>query len=246
MAPDNTIKAANNIDIYEHKIYSLFDEYKETLSDNEKDCDIMIRNVRYFKGALKHIYLNLFKPASCYDSTYNRYVTSILDYDDYNTLDYLWSIYTSLCYKYGIKPTVMNYSLMTGIEAETITNWSARLSDSFVGDMFQGNQDNKSRYSKDTQVIKGKLAKNWLKEQESALFDGASSGSVGDIFLLKALYNYRDNTNITIDNNTSAEERHAIESDLIKRLTTAPESDIQSSQEREAMTITTSTPPPDF
>ena len=58
--------------------------------------------------------------------------------------------------------------------------------------------------------------------------------------------NYRDNTNITIDNNTTAEERHAIESDLIKRLTTAPDSAIQSSQERESIKAETLAPDPDF
>lgn len=235
MTPDNTIRAANNIDIYEHRIYSLFDEYKETLSDNDKDCDIMIRNVRYFKGALKHIYLQLFRPTVLYDSLSNTYSSSILDYNDTETLDRIWSIYVSLCYKYGIKPTVMQYGLMTGIQPWTIQQWA---NGSEVGNIFGQVTTNATQ--------KTNVAKSWMTEQENALFDGASQGSVGDIFLLKSVYGYRDNTNITIDSNTSAEERHAIESDLIRRLTTAPDSDISSSQEREAMKITTSTPAPDF
>ena len=240
MTPDNTIRAANNIDIYEHKIYSLFDEYKETLSDNDKDCDIMIRNVRYFKGALKHIYINLFKPASCYDSDNDRYVSSIIDYNNVDLLDHLWSIYTSLCYKYGIKPTVFQYGMMIGIPNPTIQLWA---SGGTVGDIFQAS----STTQRTTKAqIKSNLAKSWLEEQENALFDGASQGSVGDIFLLKAVYNYRDNTNITIDNNTSAEERHAIESDLIRRLTTAPESAIQPRQDQETITSGTLAPAPDF
>lgn len=236
MTPDNTIKATNNIDIYEHRIYSLFDEYKDTLSDNEKDADIMIRNVRYFKGALKHIYLQLFRPTVLYDSLSNTYSSSILDYNDTETLDRLWSIYVSLCYKYGIKPTVMQYGLMTGIPNDTMQEWAS--GGNSVGNI--------SGFLTGQQERKRKVAKSWMQEQETALFDGASQGSIGDIFLLKSIYNYRDNTNITIDNNTSAEERHAIESDLIRRLTTAPDSDISSSQEREAMKITTSTPAPDF
>lgn len=233
MTPDNTIRAANNIDIYEHRIYALFDEYKETLSDNDKDCDIMIRNVRYFKGALKHIYLNLFRPSVLYDSLSNTYSSSILDYNDTETLDRIWSIYVSLCYKYGIKPTIMQYGLMTGIPNDTMQEWA-----SSVGNI--------SGFSTGQQERKHKVAKSWLQEQETALFDGASQGSIGDIFLLKSIYNYRDNTNITIDNNTTAEERHRIESDLIKRLTTAPDSAIQSSRGQETITTETLAPAPDF
>lgn len=236
MTPDNTIRAANNIDIYEHRIYALFDEYKDTLSDNDKDCDIMIRNVRYFKGALKHIYLQLFRPTVLYDSLSNTYSSSILDYNDTETLDRIWSIYVSLCYKYGIKPTVMQYGLMTGIPNDTMQEWAA--GSNSVGNI--------SGFLTGQQEQKHKVAKSWMQEQETALFDGASQGSIGDIFLLKSIYNYRDNTNITIDNNTSAEERHAIESDLIRRLTTAPESAIQPRQDQETITTGTLAPDPDF
>ena len=235
MTPDNTIKAANNIDIYEHKIYSLFDEYKDTLSDNEKDADIMIRNVRYFKGALKHIYLQLFRPSVLYDSLSNTYSSSILDYNDTETLDRIWSIYVSLCYKYGIKPTVFQYGMMTGIQPWTIQQWA---NGAESGNIFGQVTTNAAQ--------KSNIAKAWMTEQENALFDGASQGSIGDIFLLKSVYGYRDNTNITIDNNTTAEERHAIESDLIKRLTTAPESAIQSSPEQETITSRSIAPAPDF
>lgn len=235
MTPDNTIRAANNIDIYEHRIYALFDEYKETLSDNDKDCDIMIRNVRYFKGALKHIYLNLFRPTVLYDSLSGSYSSSILDYNDTETLDRLWSIYASLCYKYGIKPTVFQYGMMTGIQPWTIQQWA---NGSESGNIFGQVTPNAAQ--------KSNIAKAWMTEQENALFDGASQGSVGDIFLLKSVYGYRDNTNITIDSNANAEERRAIESDLIRRLTTAPDSAIQSSPEQETITTGTLAPDPDF
>lgn len=235
MTPDNTIRAANNIDIYEHRIYALFDEYKDTLSDNEKDCDIMIRNVRYFKGALKHIYLQLFRPTVLYDSLSNTYSSSILDYNDTETLDRIWSIYVSLCYKYGIKPTVFQYGMMTGIQPWTIQQWA---NGSDVGNIFGQVVNNAAQ--------KTNIAKAWMTEQENALFDGASQGSVGDIFLLKSVYGYRDNTNITIDSNANAEERHAIESDLIRRLTTAPDSAIQPRQDQETITTGSLAPAPDF
>ena len=239
MTPDNTIRAANNIEIYEDRIYDLFDEYKDTLSDNDKDCDIMIRNVRYFKGALKHIYLNLFRPTVLYDSMSNTYSSSILDYNDTETLDRIWSIYVSLCYKYGIKPTVFQYGMMTGIQPWTIQQWA---NGSPLGNIFAPND----RQLSTNAAMKTNIAKAWMTEQENALFDGASQGSIGDIFLLKSVYGYRDNTNITIDSNTTAEERHAIESDLIRRLTTAPDSAIQPRQDQETITTQTTAPAPDF
>ena len=52
---DNTVKANNNVDIYEHKIYQIFDNYVSRLSDDPEESNRMIRNVRYFKGALKSI-----------------------------------------------------------------------------------------------------------------------------------------------------------------------------------------------
>lgn len=238
MTPDNTVKASNNMSIYQHRIYELFDEYKDTLSDSPKDADIMIRNVRYFKGALKHIYINLFRPTSIHDDVSGRYIPSILDYNNIDLLDHLWTVYVSLCYKYGIKPTVMQYGLMTGIPSDTMHIWAAGPSGSSLGNIVG--------FSSQQQQYKHNIAKSWMQEQESALFDGASQGSVGDIFLLKAVYNYRDNTNITIDNNTSEDERRRIENDLIKHLTMAPDNAIQSSRGHDVINSDITMPDMDF
>ena len=222
---DNTVKANNNVDIYEHKIYQIFDNYVSRLSDDPEESNRMIRNVRYFKGALKCIYTSLFRPETVYDMERGTYNPSILDINDLELLDGLWSIYCNLCYEYGIKPTVMQYCIMTGLNHDTVTHWGS-YNPEVIGNLYDYGRD-----PSNAKRLKYNLSKSWLKEQESALFDGASSGSVGDIFLLKSVYNYRDNTTITVDNESEdgKARQAALTADLVRRLTSSPDGGIHGS-----------------
>ena len=130
---------------------------------------------------------------------------------------------------------------MTGLNSVTVTNWANDNIDInnpeySLGDIFvaQRPQDTdtgsaaRALHPTKSKYIKHNLASMWLREQEAGLFDGASSGSVGDIFLLKAVYNYRDNTTIQIDSNTEDERTRqaALTADLVRRLTSSPDSGI--------------------
>lgn len=118
----------------------------------------------------------------------NRKVISKLPLKDYkgyynniDMLNILWDIYTNICYKFLIKPTLLRYNIFIGINKSTINEW------------IKGNISNK---------LYTESAKKWLAECESTLYDEAiNTGNIGCIFALKANYGYRDNyiINITED-----------------------------------------------
>lgn len=115
----------------------------------------------------------------------NRKVISKLPLKDYkgyynniDMLNILWDIYTNICYKFLIKPTILRFSIYSGINKSTINEW------------IKGNKSN-TRYTES--------AKKWLSECESTLYDEAiNSGNIGCIFALKANYGYRDNYVINV------------------------------------------------
>ena len=115
----------------------------------------------------------------------NRKVISKLPLKDYkgyynniDMLNILWDIYTSICYKFLIKPTLLRYNIFIGINKSTINEW------------IKGNISNK---------LYTESAKKWLAECESTLYDEAiNTGNIGCIFALKANYGYRDNYIINV------------------------------------------------
>lgn len=152
----NTIKTSQGIEVYESKIYELVDEY---ISDLDNPDDIKT-NRSLFTGMVKYLYMQYFKSTS-------------IDYDDIDLLDSIFNIYTSLCYKYSKRPTLLNFSIMIGISMDTLNTWKTGEYRGGVG----------SRHSE--------TVKKWLKECESTLVDGAiENNSIGCIFALKANYGY--------------------------------------------------------
>ncbi len=115
----------------------------------------------------------------------NRKVISKLPLKDYkgyynniDMLNILWDIYTNICYKFLIKPTLLRYNIFIGINKSTINEW------------IKGNISNK---------LYTESAKKWLAECESTLYDEAiNTGNIGCIFALKANYGYRDNYIINV------------------------------------------------
>lgn len=173
---DNTAKDSKgkSIDVYENDIHRLFDEYVSSLDSDIESCNIQIYRTPIFKGALKYIYNNRFKIGPK-DIKYNN-KNSNLDYSDIDTIDGIWDIYTALCYKYRQNPTLLNFSIMTGIAHATLTDWT------------NGNcRNNEELGSSHCQS-----AKKWLKECESAAYDVAMSGNPGGMFILKANYGYTE------------------------------------------------------
>lgn len=168
----NTVKAENGVEIYETKIHQLADEYIYSLSDP----DSINNNPSLFTGMLKYIYKYLFKPGKKDKVLSNS--NSNLDLSDIDLLDNIWGIYTDLCYKYSKRPTILNFSLMIGVDNTTIDSWRR-------GEYRAGGDGTRSARSQ--------TVKKWLKECESSLVDGATErNSVGCIFALKANYGYTE------------------------------------------------------
>ena len=166
------MRAENGVEIYETKIHEYADEYINNLSDP----DSINNNPSLFTGMLKYIYKYLFKPGKKDKVLSNS--NSNLDLSDIDLLDNIWSIYTELCYKYSKRPTILNFSLMIGVDNTTIDSWRR-------GEYRAGDEGASSTRSQ--------TVKKWLKECESSLVDGATErNSVGCIFALKANYGYTE------------------------------------------------------
>lgn len=112
---DNTVNV-DGIDVYEHKIYQLCDEYMERLKDSD---DIKSRIT--FNGMLRYIYQNLFKPTKDMIIYNNR--SSTLDYSDIGLLMDIYNIFIDICALYKKEYTKNRFMTMTGISKDTLKNW---------------------------------------------------------------------------------------------------------------------------
>lgn len=169
----NAIKAENGIEVYEHDIKYYADEYISQLPEKE---DSINNNPSLFTGMIKYIYKHLFKPGKKDKVKYNA--NTNLDTGDIELLNNIWEVYTELCYKYNKRPTILNFSLLIGIDNRTIDTWRR-------GEFRAGEDGASSAHSQ--------TVRKWLAECESSLVDGATErNSVGCIFALKANYGYTE------------------------------------------------------
>ena len=170
----NTVKVKTDngqlIEVYTNAITAAFDEYVASLADPD-----LIFKSSAFNGGMKYCYKTVFQPDK--PQLYNKRTN--IDTGDVELLNSIWDIYTALCYRYGHRPTVIRFSILTGISMETFNSWEKR---SWRNDTLQHSES----------------VKRWKTEAENALVDGASeSNSIGSIFLLKSNFNYRESAPIT-------------------------------------------------
>lgn len=181
----NTVKAPYGVEVYESKIYELADEYICNLDDPES---INNSSKSIFVGMIKYIYINLFKIYP-------------LDNSDIESIDKVWDIYTSLCYKYSKRPTIINFSLMVGIGNDTLNSWKKEDTRGYIYFDDKGNRipnfpawrinHPNDDYRQEPSSSHSQTVKKWLAECESSLLDGAiENNSIGCIFGLKANYGY--------------------------------------------------------
>ena len=170
MSVDNTVKI-DSTDIYTDRIYELFDEYVNNLDDSVESVNIQITRTPIFKGALKYIYTHLFAMTDK-DIKYSNKMSNI-DYNNTALIYNIWTIYTGLCYKYKQNPTLLNFSILTGIDNCTFSQWQKPESDP-VGSS------------------RSKTIKKMREECEAAAYDVAMSGNPGGMFILKANYGYTE------------------------------------------------------
>lgn len=101
------------------------------------------------------------------------------DIDNIKELNILWDIYTIICCHCRIKPTLFRFSIMVGINKDTINSW---INGEYGGRVSSGHSVS---------------AKKWREECESSLYDDViQTGNIGSMFALKANYGYRDNIQI--------------------------------------------------
>lgn len=151
---DNTVKDydGNSLDIYEHKIYVLADDYIVTVLNKPED----ISKKQCFGGMIKYISTHIDKP----------------DTDNLVLLDRLWSIYTSLCYKYNHVVTIERYCILININRDTFYSW------------YKGETHNE--WCEELGSSRSDTVKKWDKECESSWQDEASTGNPGPMFVLKS------------------------------------------------------------
>lgn len=98
---DNTIHSGN-VEVYEHLIYRLVDEYIENEMDEEdsvKEC--FVDMIFYIRDRIE-------KPK----------------HEDIVLLDKLFDIYVRLCAKYRVLPTLEVFSFLVSIDRSTFTSWA--------------------------------------------------------------------------------------------------------------------------
>lgn len=174
----NTVRAENGTEIHKTEIDEAAEDYiQETFgADCEEDeIKLLMRKSQPFKGMLKYINNRFFKLKDG-DIRYNN-KNSNIDYGDIDYINRLWDIYTSLCYRYLQNPTILNFSLFTGIDMDTFHSWK-------TGENRGGTEETSSAHTESY--------KKWLGECESALYDSAMTGNPGAMFLLKANYGYTE------------------------------------------------------
>ena len=151
---DNTIKDTdgNSLDVYDNYIDSIADEYITTKLNKPED----ISKKQCFAGMIKYISSKIGKP----------------DINNLVLLDRLWSIYTSLCYRYNHVVTVERYCILININRDTFYTW------------YKGEQHND--WCEELGSSRADTVKKWDKECESSWQDEASTGNPGPMFVLKS------------------------------------------------------------
>ena len=180
---DNSIRTADGTEVYISQIEQLFDEYTSNLENPD-----MIRKSTTFAGAMRYIYEQLFKPME--PQPYNKGTT--LDTADIMQLDQIWGCYCRLCYKCGIRPTLLRYCLLTGIAPDTLDTWR------------RGEYRNASN-------VHSVTVKKWLKECESSIYDAVLDNSVGAIFAAKADFGWRETSPIAAEETPTIQHESAAE-----------------------------------
>lgn len=134
-----------------------------------------------------------------------------IDINNIGQLNILWDIYTCICCTCRIKPTILRFCIMVGINQDTINSW---INGEYAGRVASGHSES---------------AQKWKNECESSLYDEViQTGNIGCMFALKANYGYRDNIQIIQTNSNDqlpeySREEIAARAGLVAPLPELPE-----------------------
>lgn len=177
--------------IYKNNIYALVDDVKqEPLYQGLTDRELK-QDKSFFSALVQYIYNNYIG-----DLLGNKDRATKTVYPDIDILNDLFNIYIDLVikYKWNNRPTILEFSILTGINRDTYYKW------------LNGNFDNEVSCKDNRKHITSRYTntvQKWNIICESALVDG-SGDTIKELFLLKSKYGYReqDDRQITINLNT--------------------------------------------
>lgn len=105
---DNTELAYNGSKVYTNRIQELADEFINNQLD-DKQREEMPNNSNTFMAMILYISDNIPK----------------VDNNDIQQLDNIFNIYTRLCVKYNMLPTLESFSMLININPGTLSDWSS-------------------------------------------------------------------------------------------------------------------------
>lgn len=162
-------------EVYQDQIYFLVDDFNEREYPNKSQEELK-QDRAYFPQLIDYLYNSYIKGLLHTDTTKRSYKENKYNIQQ---LDYIFNIYKSLVYKYKFnnRPTIIEFSLLCGINKDTINNWSA------------GRNTNSFATPEYNQTVK-----KWVDCCQAALIDG-NGEYVKEIFLLKACHGLQDQNN---------------------------------------------------
>lgn len=177
------------IAIYQNNIYALVDDLKQDKQFQGLTDEDIKNNKAFFPRLIQYLY--------------NNYIGELLGnkigkgnkiiYPDISVLNNLFYIYIDLVskYKWNNKPSLLEFSILTGIGRDTFYQW---LNNDFNNN--NGLVDNTPNEDKRRHLTSDYTdsVRKWQSICEQALIDGTDT--IRDIFLLKSIFKYRDNTNV--------------------------------------------------
>ena len=175
----NTVKADNGAEIYLDQFYEIADDYISTLNNPD---DLYGSKGNCFTGMIKYINMHLIR----------KNKDNICA--DLDALNKIWDMYTILTYRYNQKPYIEEFAILLGISRDTIYSW--------------GNGETRADYSEELGSSRSDTIKKWQEECQTGRRKGASAGSIGDIFLCKAVDGMVETAPVQMENQA---QRQSIE-----------------------------------
>lgn len=165
------------VKIYNDDIDLYLNEYIDSLSDQS-----LIYKPMVFNGLLQYIYKHCFDIQS--DNIYKNH--SNIDYNNTYILSYLIDKYLLINYQYNHIPSLLGFSLFSGISNATLNDW--------LNGRYRNNTESLISVDGMDKPLSHIQSVKRLKDMcELALVSNtAETNSVGSLFLLKANYGYSD------------------------------------------------------
>ena len=188
-APDDQT-TPDNYKIYENNIYSYIDEFIDGNYAGQTETELK-ENRSFFPSLIQYLYNNYL--GNVLGNTLELKLKGVKPvYNDIKLLDELFNIYVFLVYKYksNNRPSILEYSILTGIPRTTIYTWLNGELDNYI---LQAVSEDKRKHITSEYAI---TVQKWQSICEQSLIDGKDT--IKELFLLKCKYGYQEKNDINI------------------------------------------------